>query len=99
MNKLTYTSPTTNKVFLQLCGSEIVAVEGQNIDMGKEIRATFNECLEACAQLEGCVGATWHIFSAANPPKNSMCFFKDGRGIASSGMGMRQQVASGVLQS
>ena len=44
------------------------------------------------------MGATWFIFSATNPKKNSICYFKDGVGSASNATVAGQQLASGVLQ-
>lgn len=66
--------------------------------MSNSVETSFDNCLNACAETEGCLGATWFIFSVANPKKNSVCYFKDGIGTANSTTGAGQQLASGVLQ-
>lgn len=98
VNNVTYVSTRTNKRFLKICGNEIVAPEGQNIDMGNSVEGSFNDCLNACAEKEGCMGATWFIFSASNPKKNSVCYFKDGVGTSAPPSGPGQQLASGIIQ-
>ncbi|KAH8686164.1 hypothetical protein BGZ60DRAFT_559913 [Tricladium varicosporioides] len=77
-----YTTPSTSKTYRQFCGSDTVSSNpGTTISMGNATASTLNECLDKCSSMNGCMAATWVIFSATNPGSNSVCFFKSEVGV------------------
>jgi len=94
-----YNSTSTNppKKFLQICNNNFLPRDGQTIDIKNATLSTLQACLDFCAQTDGCVAASWVMFSATSPIENSVCFLKSGLGeqTKTSGIG---QVASGYLQ-
>ncbi|KAE9372804.1 hypothetical protein N431DRAFT_409131 [Stipitochalara longipes BDJ] len=98
VNNSTFTS-TSNTNFLKLCATEIVAPTGQNIDLSNSIQSSFDSCLNSCASTTGCIGASWVIFSALEPSRNSVCFLKNKTGVATSASVTGETVVSGFLES
>lgn len=77
-----YNSTTPGKHFLRSCYVDAVSQPTQNIIMGNKTVANFNDCLDSCAKLDGCLAATWIMFSFSAPRNNAVCFFKNSVGIA-----------------
>ena len=98
VNNSTYTS-TSNTNFLKLCDTEIVAASGQNIDISNSVQSSFDACLNSCASTKGCVGASWVIFSALNPNRNSVCYLKSKTVVATAASVTGETVVSGFLES
>ncbi|CAG8957302.1 hypothetical protein HYFRA_00010725 [Hymenoscyphus fraxineus] len=83
INQDRYNSTTPGKHFLQSCYMDIVPQPGENISMGNKTVESFNDCLNSCAQLDGCLAATWVMFSSSAPRNNAVCFFKNSVGTQS----------------
>ncbi|CZR69845.1 uncharacterized protein PAC_19745 [Phialocephala subalpina] len=97
VNNSTYTS-STGAAFLTICATAILSSSTQNIDLSNSTQASFNACLDACANTTGCVGASWYMFDPTTPSRNSVCFLKSGTGeevVANGGL----SVVSGYLKS
>lgn len=75
-----YNSTTPGKHFLRSCYMDAVSQPTQNIIMGNKTVANFNDCLDSCAKLDGCLAATWVMFSFSAPRNNAVCFFKNSVG-------------------
>ncbi|PMD32410.1 hypothetical protein L207DRAFT_518764 [Hyaloscypha variabilis F] len=97
VNNSTYTTSNTN--FLKLCATEIVAPSGQNIDISNSVQSSFDSCLDSCGSTAGCVGASWVIFSALNPSRNSVCYLKNKTVVATAASVTGETVVSGFLES
>ncbi|KAG0650362.1 hypothetical protein D0Z07_3433 [Hyphodiscus hymeniophilus] len=103
INNATYNSTVTPYTFVQACSTEIQADSGQSIEVANQTESSFDACLDWCAQYTAnsttkgqCIAATWVIFSAVDPSRNSKCYLKNSTGVAipaSSG----QQFVSGYL--
>jgi hypothetical protein len=104
VNNSTYNSTTRGYSFLRLCATDITAPPGTNIDASNSQQSTFESCLDACAsynqnvQKDGCLGASWVIFSPTVPSRNSICFLKNATGVQTSASVSGQTVVSGFLQ-
>ncbi|TVY80509.1 hypothetical protein LSUE1_G003309 [Lachnellula suecica] len=92
-----YNSTISGKRFLQVCQSNILPADGQTIDIKNETITGFDPCLDFCANTDGCVAASWVMFSAAVPAQNSVCFLKNSTGVQTKAESIGQ-VASGYLQ-
>jgi hypothetical protein len=98
VNNSTYTT-SSNTNFLKLCATEIVAPSGQNIDISNSVQSSFDSCLDSCGSTAGCVGASWVIFSALNPSRNSVCYLKNKTVVATAASVTGETVVSGFLES
>jgi hypothetical protein len=103
INNATYNSTVTPYTFLQVCATDIEPADGQYIDVADKVESSFDACLDYCAQYTGnsttkgqCVAATWVIFSATDPARNSRCYLKNSTGVAIP-QKTGQQVVSGYL--
>lgn len=103
INKATYNSTITPYTFVQACATDIEATSGQYIDVANQTESSFDACLDWCARYTAnsttkgqCVAATWVIFSAADPLRNSRCYLKNSTGTAVPAS-TEQQVVSGYL--
>jgi len=91
-----YNSTVSGKKFLQVCGTNYLPADGQTIDIKNQTESGLPACLDFCAQTNGCIAASWIMFSAATPSQNSICFLKNSLGVQTKAdIG---QVASGYLQ-
>ena len=89
--------------FLQVCSTDIrPPADGIVVDVSTSLQTSFQACMDACARYNqdvkkgGCAGASWIIFSPTHPDRNSKCFLKSDRGVATSDK--EQVVASGLLR-
>jgi hypothetical protein len=78
---------------------EIVAPSEQNIDISNSVQSSFDSCLDSCGSTAGCVGASWVIFSALNPSRNSVCYLKNKTVVATAASITGETVVSGFLES
>ncbi|TVY93006.1 hypothetical protein LAWI1_G003058 [Lachnellula willkommii] len=91
-----YNSTVPGKKFLQVCQTNYLPKDGQTIDIKNQTESGLPQCLDFCAQTDGCIAASWVMFSAATPLENSVCFLKNSLGVQTKAdLG---QVASGYLQ-
>ena len=83
INHIAQSSPGSDVSYMVLCGSQILAPAGQNIEAFNSVQTSFGDCLNACATYKNkeCVAVTWYQFWPANPAWNSVCFLKNGTGI------------------
>jgi hypothetical protein len=92
-----YNSTVPGKKFLQVCQTNFLPADGQTIDIKNQTESGLQPCLDFCAQTDGCVAASWIMFSAATPIENSVCFLKNSLGVQTKADNIGQ-VASGYLQ-
>ncbi|TVY41769.1 hypothetical protein LSUB1_G003739 [Lachnellula subtilissima] len=97
VHKSLYNSTIPGKKFLQVCDTNYLPADGQMIDIKNQTKSGLQPCLDFCAQTDGCIAASWVMFSAASPLENSVCFLKNNYGVQTSADGIGQ-VASGYLQ-
>jgi hypothetical protein len=103
INNTTYTSTTPGYVFLQICETNITSSTGKSIDVSSSLQQTWKECMDSCATYNvnvkkgGCQGATWQVFSTANPSNNLMCILKSSATHNADPL-QGTQMCSGVLQ-
>jgi hypothetical protein len=78
-----WNSTTPGKSFQRVCYKNAVGKSNKNIITGNVTVATFDACLNACAVTNGCLAATWYMFSVTSPSKNAVCYFKSEAGVES----------------
>ncbi|TVY46317.1 hypothetical protein LOCC1_G005407 [Lachnellula occidentalis] len=97
VHRTLYNSTVPGKRFIQVCQTNYLPAAGQTIDIKNQTKSGLEPCLDFCAQTDGCIAASWVMFSATSPLENSVCFLKNSYGVQTSADGIGQ-VASGYLQ-
>jgi hypothetical protein len=64
-NRTLYAATNLNKSYLLLCGRDYSSLDGA-VDLLNEAMDNMSDCMDLCAQQQGCVGAGWGPYNNVN---------------------------------